>query len=65
VKFLAKRDREEFAETKFDIGEQGIMVLCSSNHGTPLKFVQEELKHRRLMLQTGSEGRKQPTSKTL
>jgi hypothetical protein len=64
VKFLAKCDREEFAERRFGIGEQGIMFLRSSNHGTPLKFVQEELRPRRLMLQTGSEGRKQSTSKT-
>jgi hypothetical protein len=57
VKFLAKRDREEF-------GKRGILVLYSRNHGAPLTFVQEELRPRRLMLQTGSEGRKQSTSKT-
>jgi hypothetical protein len=40
------------------------MVSYSGNHGAPLTFVQEELKPRRFMLQTGSEGRKQSTSKT-
>jgi hypothetical protein len=57
VKFLAKRNRDES-------GKRGIMALHLGNHGAPLTFVQEELRPRRLMLQTGSEGRKQSTSKT-